>query len=522
MMISKELIKACFLNGKSLLVVLFLLPFLGIGQVKMGAFNFPSHKGTHQGFVMSDSSVLYGIQYARTAISGEQNLFMNTYDLESFELKESFNISPPPEMSKLFELKQIFSLGGKMILVMVETLEADEKRISLQVIRKNGEREKPIPLDTLPSADSRQNDFEITVDKEELSFVICTNYPISINQKQQLKISSYNSKLEKQWTKNIQFPDRNKQFLFSDWQYDGGSRVFFLARYIVDLFETQAEPSTRKQNSYHLWNYDHQKGQVKEIELSLNDRFIGKLNMAYQHNQCVVAGLFANDGKFKTDGVFNLVLDSNFQKVNHWIHTFTLKERMTFNRTNLAVKTTRGIDDLQLKGLEILSDGSFVLLGEEFRKEIEQPVDVRMNPTNFNETYYYNDITLFWFNQEGKNLNMYSLPKTQVSLNDNGQYSSFHVSNEKNQLWIWYNDHPKNLKIFNLAEQKIKTTSSSGKIYLRLVKIDQNGVLNAEEVLPPSRIVRVRPQFGAKLLNGNTYFLVEKRRKRAVIEIKGK
>jgi hypothetical protein len=117
---------------------------------------------------------------------------------------------------------------------------------------------------------------------------------------------------------------------------------------------------------------------------------------------------------------------------------------------------------------------------------------------------------------------MYTLPKTQVSLNDRGQYSSFYTANEKNQLWIWFNDHPKNLKISNLSEQKLHIVTAAGKIYLRQVRMDQNGILSSEAVLPASRSVRTRPQFGGKLLNGNTYFLIEKRRKRAVLEISGK
>jgi hypothetical protein len=469
---------------------------------------------------MSDSLNVYSIDYLRNNLRKEQKLFVDVFDKKDLSFKNSIDISPQPNNDNPLELIEIFSIRQRMVLVMVETIPNSEKRIVLQVINPDGSRQNEIIADTLPSLQNVNEDFEVVVDKTETGFVICTNYPISATENQQLKITAFDPNLRALWQKNIVFPQRDKQFLFSDWQYDGKQKIYFLARHIIDLYQPDYEFSTLSQNTYYLWGYDKQRDRLKEIDLSLHNRYISKISMKMADNRWIISGVFSNDKKFKTDGVFNLLLDSNMQVSSHVLHNFTIEEQRNFNKTRSPNANKKGIDDIQIKGIEVLANKDFVLIGEEFRKELEETNDGRMTPGNYTEVYYYNDITLFWFDSTGLLKGNYSLPKMQVSVNDRGYYSSYTLGKKVDRLYFFYNDHPKNMVLNASIQRNVKPISGNRKMYLQGVQIDDQGHVRKEIVVPPSRTLKTRPSKAIQLLDGQVYFMIQKRRSNALLKVK--
>ncbi|MFA7272716.1 MAG: hypothetical protein WC044_02555 [Crocinitomicaceae bacterium] len=505
---------------------LFFLLFAGFnlfGQmhVEQGEWSNHQDKGIHQGFVMSDSLHIYSIDFKNNKFRNEQRLYANVYDKQKLTLKNSFEITPENKEGTQLDLVQIFSVQQTMILVMVESEieKSIDKRIVLQIINSDGTRGKTVIADTLPSQQNVNEDFQVIVDKTETGFVICTNYPVSLEENQKLKITAFNANLSQKWNKTIEFPNKEKQFIFSDWRYDGDQKVFFLARHIIDLFQSEMEFTTLTHNSFFLWSFDNAKDKLKEIELSLNQRFIHKITLELDANRWILAGIFSNDKKFHSDGVFNLILDKDAKVISHTIHNFTVEEQRLFNVFDQPKINKKGIDEIQMKNIQLMQNGEFVLVGEEFYKEIEEPNDGRMSPTNFTEVFYYQNIALFWFESTGALKGTYSIPKNQMSINDHGMYSSFAQAQDDSQLYFFFNDHPKNLSIDNPTGSSIKPISSNRKTYLKGIQIDNKGVIRKKVVHAPSKSSRIQASAGAQLLDGFTYFLVQKRRRKAILKI---
>ena len=503
--------------------IVLLIDGFAYGQMKIheGEFIPQINKGTHQGFVMSDSNYVYSIDFFNNNFRNEQKLIAKVYDKKSLEFQNSFEIAPEKKVGREIELVQIFSIQHSMVLVMVENSkdQPKTKRILLQLIRPDGSREEPIIADTLPSQQNVNEDFNIVVDKNETGFVICTNYPVSIDDNQKLKITAFFPDLSQKWSKTLVFPNKEKQYIFTDWHYDGSTKVFFLSRHIIDMYQVDMELSTLNQNTYFLWGYDYLQDKLKEIELSLNQRFIHKITIEQDNNRWLVAGIFANNKSFHSDGIFNLILDSAWGVVSHKIHNFTLEESRNYAQFSDSKKTRKGIDEIEIEKIIGLKNGEFVLVGEEFYKEIEEPNDGRMSNSNFTEVFHYQNIWLFWFEENGVLKGIYTIPKNQISTNDKGEYSSFALANDEDHIYFFYNDHPKNLSTDRPYGLNPRPLSNFRKMYLRGVQINSKGVVRNEVVYPSSRRVRIKPKTGAQMFDNSVYFLAQKRRENSLLRV---
>jgi hypothetical protein len=503
------------------LFFIFSTPLWSQIVIKQGEWDIPPTKGTHQGFVMTDSKFVYSIDYQNNNFRNEQRLIANIYDKKTLSFKSSFDIAPEKKEGYDLDLMQLFSLNQTMVLVMVESKknQSKDKRILLQLIHANGTRETPIVADTLPSRENVNEDFQVIVDKNETGFVICTNYPVSLEENQKLKISAFNSDLSQKWNKTVVFPNKEKQYIFTDWRYDGTNKVFFLSRHIIDMYQIDMEFTTLNQNTYFLWGYDFEKDKLKEIELSLNQRFIHKITIEQDRNRWLVTGVFSNDKNFHSDGVFNLILDSALSVISHKIHNFTVEENRVISNQTLDKKEQKKIDAIQIKSVERFDNGDFVMIGEEFYKRIEEPNDGRMTSTNFTEIFHYLNISLFWFDTYGNLKGIYSIPKNQISVNDQGVYSSYAIAKYKENLIFFYNEHPKNSSTDTPIENNPKPISGFRKTYLKGVQINNKGVIRSKVIFSSSRKAHIRPLQGTQFMDGPIYFLPQKKRKNALLKV---
>jgi|TARA_R110000737_G_scaffold351247_1_gene392863 hypothetical protein len=490
-------------------------------DIKQGDWDTPATKGTHQGFVMSDSNFVYSIDYQNNTFRNEQRLTASLYDKKTLKFHSSFDIIPEKKEGYDLNLTQIFSVNQSIVLVIVENKKdrSNEKRIILQRILPNGTKEKEIIADTLPSQQNVNEDFQVIVDQNETGFVICTNYPVSLEENQKLKITAFNSDLTQKWRKTVEFPNKEKQYIFTDWRYDGGTKVFFLSRHIIDMYQIDMEFSPLNQNTYFLWGYDFSKDKLKEIELSLNQRFIHKITIEKDKDRWLVAGIFANDKNFQSDGVFNLILDSSWSVISHRLHNFNYEENLAFSKQSNARKADKKNKTIQIKSIERFENGEFALIGEEYFKEIEEPNDGRMTTTNFTEIFHYVNISVYWFDSIGMIKGVYIIPKNQISINDQGVYSSYTLAKNKKDLFFFYNDNPKNLSGQNPTADNPKPISGFRKIYLKSVQINNKGVTKNKIVFSSSRKAHIRPKKGSQMPDGITYFLVQKNRKNALLTI---
>lgn len=502
-------------------VLLLLMKTNSWSQLKtvQGQWNVSNSKGTHQGFVMRDSNYIYSVEYQDSKLKNEQRLIASLYDNKTLAFHNSFEIIPAPALGSTVEMTQFFSINQYMVLVMVESKKEkpEEKRILLQLIHADGTRGNPVVADTLPSYQNVNDDFHVVVDERETGFLICTNYPVSSDENQRLKITAFSTDLIQKWSKTVEFPNKETQYILTDWRYDGADKVFFLSRHSIDMYHVNQEFSSAKQNTYFLWGYDHGKDKLKEIELSLNQRFINKITIEQDKNRWLVVGLFSNNHNLRSDGVFNLILDSTWQVISHKLHDFTEIENRIFSEENVSKVKANGA--IQVKSIERFANGEFVLVGEEFYKEIDEPNDDRMSTTNFTEIFHYKNISFFWFDSFGNLKSINSIPKNQVSVNDQGKYSSYSIAKQDENLFLFFNDQTKHNPPVELLNDRSRPISGFRKLYLKTVQINNKGIQRNQVVQSPNRKARICPSKGVQFESNTVYFLNQKNRKNALLAV---
>ncbi len=506
------------------LLILFFFSFCAFSQieVKEGPMTKKKLGAWHLGFIMADSSNVFALD--------DRNLgspIISVFDKNSLEYQYDISLKLENSSTSNESLTHIFSLSNSIYCIIEE--KTADKKILLHAMRvlNNGQHTEKIFLDTIRQSDMK-GEYEIVVNEAEESFVFIKQSAFQNREPQNIQLNAFNQNLNLLWTKKVEFPDKSVQYVFSNWKYHGQNSLSFVARPILDLYKPDREFSNTDQNSYMLFNYDQTLNKVREIELSLNNRFINKIDFIQNDTCTIVSGIFSNDKNFNPDGVFSVFFDANFIRKNHSIHNFTESESRFFTtkqsyklgRRSTTQLKKQNVDELLLRDMIQMENGEFVLLAEEFRKEWEDPIgggksDV-LKPNTY--VYYYQNILLFWFDRNGQLKKTSHVEKSQIARDAFNKYNSFVTAQSNNEIYLFFNENPNNL-VLDASERK--PTSSSKKMYVNCVKINAKGMKVTKQITEPSKRRRTLVNLGGQLMNNQVYFQKHKGlSKKAVIEIK--
>jgi hypothetical protein len=137
----------------------------------------------------------------------------------------------------------------------------------------------------------------------------------------------------------------------------------------------------------------------------------------------------------------------------------------------------------KLRQLQTLADGSQLGFMEQYYERKYTNYDSRTGITTMVYYYYYMDIIAFKLDINGSFLWGKRIPKNQISMNDNGPYSSFVACNNNQEAYVIFNDNKRNYSdegFFNGTPDNIQGLSLSyRKNAVAIVKINlENGALD--------------------------------------------
>ena len=495
-------------------LILFSHPLFTQIKFTQGDWTKRKTSASHQGFLFADSNCVYSIDFQNNRFSGKQYLSTNVFNKNTGEFIRTLPLLSNEDESAKKEMIEIFSLNHFFFAVSKKVL-GNETIYTIQKINTNGIKLNTIEWTTPTVSSSLNAPYKIIVDKHENSFVIVQNQEGNSINSQQLIFRAFDVNLAALWSKTSSFPGNDRQFVFSEFRYDGQDNVYFIGRSIVDLYQPNIDFASLKQNTYFLFRYNAATEIQNEIELNLNDRFIVDIKTYLDESRWILCGSYSKNKTYRPDGIFNLQIDNSFQVVQQQIidvSEISLESRS--GTTNKKLK--KNIFQVQLKEIITLKNGSFILLAEEFQKEWSDANDRQMNANNYTETFIYGNIFLFKFEEDGALKNSSVIKKRQVSINDDGAYSSFNASANQTDIFIFYNDNPKNTNS-NAFDQNNAITGR--KKYMKLVHLNKNGTSSYQALTSGSKSAKIESQKSGQLLDGRTYMLYIKRRKMALIWI---
>ena len=232
---------------------------------------------------------------------------------------------------------------------------------------------------------------------------------------------------------------------------------------------------------------------LRSFNVNLEDKRIDDIMVSSNaQNQVVLTGLYGRGNRTGTEGIFTISLDLNADSVVSYKYVAFDKEILRESRTEQQMSRYERrwdnrddapqIYSYKLRQIQTLADGSQLGFMEQYYERKYTNYDTRTGITTINFYYYYMDIVAFKIDKNGVYQWGKRIPKSQVSMNDMGPFSSFVACNNDQNAYLIFNDNKRNydeIGVFNQKENSINGLSlSNRKNVVALVKIDlSNGNL---------------------------------------------
>jgi hypothetical protein len=226
---------------------------------------------------------------------------------------------------------------------------------------------------------------------------------------------------------------------------------------------------------------------LTSFNVALQDKRIDDILISSNENQQVVmTGLYGEGNRLGLQGVFTMNVDLEKDSITGYQYAAFNQEILQESRTEQQMSRLERrweqrdespqIYSYKLRQIQSLSDGSQVGFMEQYYERKYSNYDTRTGITTVVYYYYYMDIVAFKLDKNGAFLWGKRIPKNQVSMNDNGPFSSFIACNNDQQAYVIFNDNKRNYTeegIFDSTPNTLNGLSlSNRKNVVALAKID--------------------------------------------------
>jgi hypothetical protein len=321
-------------------------------------------------------------------------------------------------------------------------------------------------------------------------------------------LAVFDSKMEKQWEKDVKLPFDPGVFSVDQLKVDDGGNVYLIG---IEYQEKSEARTSRREGkptyTYHLYRYAANGMDVFEMPVELEGKFITDLQADGATNgDVIVSGFYSEKGSFSIKGAFYMSIDGSthkvkVQKLSEFETDFITQYYSEREKKKEKKQEDKGKEpelyQFRLDNLLIREDGGITLIAEQFyiQEVTYTSYDPTTHSTTTHTTYYYNynDILVLSFNKDGEMEWKTKIPKRQCTANDGGYYSSYSYSVVGDKLYFIFNDNPKNL--FLKANEEPYSFTGSKELAVVLVEVDASGKTSRELLMTTEKgDIIVRPK----------------------------
>ena len=316
----------------------------------------------------------------------------------------------------------------------------------------------------------------------------------------------FDDNMKKLWGGEFTMPYTEQIMDNSDFSIDGNGNAYMLAK-VYDSEKRREKDKETGMPGYHYEVLKFVKGSNKIISttLSLNDYFIHEVSLIenLQHEMIIACTYSKKSGKKSasngTDGVFLASLDQNNKMVKYktGYYEFPLADLQKFESARTKRKMEKKDDyeapNLVVRNIVIESDGSVMMILEEYYKVVHRTTDSR-GQTRTTTTFYYEDIIAGKINAAGQFEWLRKIPKKQrgsttsygwaVNYNLPGTMG-FKLVTDATGFYFLYLDNKKNMDIQEDEVPKYHVDGAGGQVVIS--KLDNAGVITNKELLFDTR-----------------------------------
>ncbi len=233
------------------------------------------------------------------------------------------------------------------------------------------------------------------------------------------------------------FPLYLKKILISN-----HDKLFFIA-----MEREKGKKKNQKNDKTYLFTYDPENNSLNELDLSdENKRFID-ITIAIDNinQQIILAGFYSTMTKDIANGMFYFI--AHFDSMDHFKRHYQQFDASIIERLTGKEKEKRftGLSTFKIRDIVLRHDGGAVLVAESEFVTTETRAAPGFYPSMFYSTvtysyYHYNDIMVFSIHPDGTIHWDKILRKRQFSEGDDGFYSSFLLSFNRDKMHFIFNE----------------------------------------------------------------------------------
>lgn len=345
-------------------------------------------------------------------------------------------------------------------------------------ISKDGKQSELTMLQEIPSKNLRTIPFTAYVSEDKNSILTISEFEYYRNKPQPLGCKLFTSKFERIWEKSITLSDNKNEFDVRSCRIDEEGNLFILGIYGY----------TYNYDPYRLFAYYHKQDKLQEVDFNLpKDYELRKLKLFYSDGYLTLVGFGFSPKPYRDDMFYFKISSKTLQPMVQKSEPFS-----AMNLSKIAInKNEKGLNSYyKIDTIIGMPSGDI--------KVIAEYVDVP-NPklATGNSRYFHKNIIVITLDMSGAVKWVANIPKQQLGYsNDQGEFSSYILASDEENLYILYNDDPKNSAQENLRKKEPyeTTTGNLSKISVTLATVNNNGEVTKETFIKNESGLVLKPQ----------------------------
>lgn len=458
--------------------------------------------------------------YVYTDLFGRRGRYeLSKLDRTTMEERYSVNNTFPKVTAADPEFLDMIVWKGRLLLITT-AYQKDESTLCAYgtFLNTKGEvTDFPVLLDEVHNVRYfKQNTFQVELSPDSSLLMIQHDSSALRKSSESFSFKVYDENLDLQWQKNLELPFQNDVLAVESFLIANNGHVYMMSGTKSPKKELNVNNSAPQQRKYLLLSYDPELNKLKEYDVSLRDQWIISATFDLAPNgDVVMGGFYSHDQSFSIAGTFFFRISGTNKKVEasglmafdrHFLKQFMNDHRM---------ERGRELNNFYFDHFLVREDGSATFVGEQYyviERFLQDPSTGRFQQQNY---FYYNDLIVVEVNPDGAIKWAVKVPKKQVSINDNGTYSSYALTWNNEFVHLVFNDDADNLERLQLdPDADVQTMNNIKKSSATWVAIDRNGNQKRETLFrAKDAFTLLRPKIHMGSRNGELVLYAQYRRK---------
>lgn len=405
---------------------------------------------------------------------------LEVYNRQTMKRTEERLLQLPdvPNHTMYFDEVMVFS-GALLGVALGYDNGADVVRAFAFRILPAGSPGTPIFLGETPARKRKGSPFDYRVSRNDSCLLIHPEHSIERRLNERYSFRVLDANLEVLWQKDLELPYESELLEINQYRIDNRGHLYMMSGVTTPEKGRRAERG-KSETSYAVLSYDPYENSVKEFEVALDGKWVIATSFDLtDHNDLVIGGFYSNDRYFSIAGTFFFRINGEKKKIAaSGMQAFSSDFLERFMK---ARKVERGkeLENYYFDHFVVRDDGGATFIAEQYYMRQDFRTDITTGRQEIIYYYHYNDLIVVDVSSEGVINWTIRVPKRQMSINDNGTYSSYALSSKGDNLYLVFNDEASNSEALNAnPESTPRMMNSARQSSATLVHIDGSGTVS--------------------------------------------